>query len=149
MDRNITILDLNVDGLDRGQIRSKILDTWNAESQGSGIYRYNVETCSDNSRIYLLRPARLNKGCDFAIVSENFLKFKNGNDKPPKHDDIFNLIRDILENNIISKDEFQLSAERVYNCENISEVLSTYPNLLSTPNCKAERAVKLLKWIQK
>ena len=82
------IKTLNVDNLTRHQIRSKVLRTWDSQTPASGQHRYNVEECTDGSKIYLLRPANLNKGCDFVIVSENFLKFKNGNDKPPKHKDV-------------------------------------------------------------
>lgn len=141
------ILSLNVDSLNRQQIRSKILQTWDAETSGSGEYRYNVEKCKDGSSIYLLRPARLNKGCDFAIVSENFLKFKNGNDKPPKHEDVFELIRSLLRPDPSLKVAFIAAAQRIYDSENIDEVLSAYPTLSAVSGCGVERALKLLKWM--
>lgn len=138
---------LNIDNLTRQQIRSKLLQTWEAETQGSGQYRYNVEECADSSKIYLLRPANLNKGCDFVIVSENFLKFKNGKDKPPKHADVLELIRDVLSQNPTLKSEFISAADRIYICQNTCDVFSEYPNLIATQECKAERALKLLKWM--
>jgi len=51
-------------------------------------YRYFVEQLNDGTRIYLERPGRLNKGCDFVIYIENHIQYKNGNNKPPKHNDI-------------------------------------------------------------
>jgi hypothetical protein len=92
-----------------------------------------------------LRPANLNKGCDFVIVSENFLKFMNGNDKPPKHKDIVNIIREILREDIALKKDLRDAINRVYNCESIDDVLSKYKRLLKAPKC--ERLLKLLKWM--
>ncbi len=143
----MNILTLNVEGLNREQIRSKILRTWEAESSGSGKYRYDVEQCSDGSKIYLIRPANLNKGCDFVIVSENYLKWKNGNDKPPKHKDVFNSITHLFCEDKSLKDGFSGAVERIYACENIDKVLSDHPILLSTLKCEAERVLKLLKWM--
>lgn len=141
------IKTLNVDNLTRHQIRSKVLRTWEAESPGSGQYRYNVEQCADGSFIYLLRPANLNKGCDFKILSENFKKWKNGNDKAPKHDDVLDLLKDVLQEQPHLKEIMIPAIERVYNCENINSVFSHYPKLLSSQECKAERTLKLLKWL--
>lgn len=141
------IKTLNVDNLTRHQIRSKVLRTWDAETPASGQHRYNVEECTDGSKIYLLRPANLNKGCDFVIVSENFLKFKNGNDKPPKHKDVVNIIREILREDIALKKDLRDAINRVYNCESIDDVLSKYKRLLKAPRCKCERLLKLLKWM--
>lgn len=124
------IKTLNVDNLTRQQIRSKVLRTWEAETPGSGQYRYNVEECADGSKIYLVRPANLNKGCDFVIVSENFLKFNNGNDKLPKHKDIVNLIREILHNDNTLKEDLEDAINRVYRCENIDNILSRHKRLL-------------------
>jgi hypothetical protein len=141
------IKTLSVDNLTRQQIRSKVLRTWEAETPGSGQYRYNVEECADNSKIYLLRPANLNKGCDFVIVSENFLKFRNGNDKPPKHKDVVNLIKEILLEDITIKKDLEDTINRVYNCENINDILAKHKKLLKTEGCKSERVLKLLKWM--
>ena len=47
---------LNVDGLSREKVREKILRTWMEEDPGVGQYRYDVENCSDNSKIYFLLP---------------------------------------------------------------------------------------------
>jgi hypothetical protein len=56
-------------------------------------YRYDVERLSDGSWVYLLRPAGLNKGCDFVVPCENWLRCKNGRDCPPSHKDIINALR--------------------------------------------------------
>lgn len=144
---NIQTVNLNIDNLNREQIRSKLLMVWEAELPGSGQYRYNVEECADGSKIYLLRPASLNKGCDFKIISENFKRWKNGNDKAPKHDDVSDLIRNVLREDSTLKNDIVPAIESIYICKNTSYVFSEYPRLLATHECKAERSLKLLKWM--
>ena len=52
-------------------------------------YRYFVEQLADGKRIYLERPGALNKGCDFVIFIEDLYVYKNGNNKPPSHKDLY------------------------------------------------------------
>ena len=140
-------LSINVDGLSREKIREKVLQTWIKENPGTGQYRYDVETCQDGSIIYLLRPANLNKGCDFVIVSDHFLKFQNGNDKPPKHEDVFNLIRSFCTGNSPVIKAMKAAAQQVYECMKPDDVMDKNPALKGMANCTAERSLKLLKWM--
>ena len=64
----MNVKTLNIENLNREQIRSKVLRTWESELAKSVVYRYNVEECADGSQIYLLRPANLNKGCGFLLT---------------------------------------------------------------------------------
>ena len=73
----------------REELRKKILITYAIEDCETKI-RYYVERLSDGNRIYIERPAPLNKGCDFVIYVENLFIWKNGNDKPPRHKDLLN-----------------------------------------------------------
>lgn len=74
---------------DKLAIRIAILLQWSEEKEGEK-YRYFVHTFADGTRLYLERPARLNKGCDFVIFLENENLAQNGNDKPPSHKDLWN-----------------------------------------------------------
>lgn len=65
-------------------IRTFLIKKWISEIPRTK-YRYFVETLKNGSRIYLERPAQLNKGCDFVIYIENSYLWKNGNDRPPNH----------------------------------------------------------------
>ena len=58
-------------------------------------YRYFVETLDTGKRVYLERPGRLNKGCDFVIFIEDMAgcQWKNGNDRPPNHKFLLNDLR--------------------------------------------------------
>jgi hypothetical protein len=70
-------------------IRGFLLQQWIAESPHAK-YRYFVETLQTGTKIYLERPDRLNKGCDFVIFGENAYLWNNGNDRPPDHGFIIN-----------------------------------------------------------
>src|SRR3989442_15091263 len=85
-------LTIEVQAGTRAELRATMLSYWVRELPGAANvrnkYRYNVEKLADGSRIYLMRPTRLNKGCDFVIHCENFLTFKNGNSRPPSQTDL-------------------------------------------------------------
>ncbi|CAJ2376665.1 MAG: hypothetical protein MPK11_00610 [Gammaproteobacteria bacterium] len=70
----------------RAGIRRFLLLTWLKETREKK-YRYFVETLVTGKHVYLERPGRLNKGCDFVIYIEDMAgcQWKNGNDRPPSH----------------------------------------------------------------
>ncbi|MFA4946343.1 MAG: DNA adenine methylase [Candidatus Micrarchaeia archaeon] len=119
---------------------------WDDEVQHVMHYTYFVETIADGSRIYLKRPARLNKGMDFQVNAENFLKYENGNNKPPSHKDI---IKDLKNKKKEAPKKFAQLMKliaRVYNCEEPDEVLSG-SNLKFNSGATIELLLKLLKWL--
>ena len=75
----------------RAEVRKFLLDEWAKESVGRP-YRYFVEVLDNGKKIYLDRPGRVNKGCDFIIFIEDQFLYKNGNDKAPSHQE---LLRDL------------------------------------------------------
>ena len=92
-DNSTPIILANIEQFNnRADIRDFLLNQWKQEASQTK-YRYFVETLQNGNQIYLERPGRLNKGCDFVIFIENHLLFKNGNDKPPRHDFILNDLR--------------------------------------------------------
>lgn len=132
-------LELDVSHLNnKGDIRNYLLEKWSQEDEGLS-FRYFVERLSDGKRVYLERPANLNKGCDFVILAENLFKYKNGNDKPPKHVDLLYYIRHKKEN--ISSSEYRLlidSIYKIFQCENVSNMRFV--------DYKHELILKLSKW---
>lgn len=131
---------------DRAKLRTKILDQWSKEKPDTK-YRYFVEKLANKNQIYLERPGRLNKGCDFVIFIENHLIFKNGNDKPPKH----NFILDDLKNKkrqLIPKQWEQLlcAIDAIYNCKSYNNAISFCTKL---PNIgeSYELILKTLRWL--
>lgn len=144
---NSVSLNISIDNLnDKTSLRAFILNQWIFENSNSK-YRYFVEVLSNGNRIYLERPGRLNKGCDFVIYIENHILFNNGNDKPPPH----NFILDDLaaKKLIISQVEWtQLlqSIESIYNCEPFQTAITICNNL---PNFGEpyELILKTLRWL--
>lgn len=107
-------------------------------------YCYDVEELSDGSLIYLTRPTRLNKGADFVIHCQNFRKFKNGNDKPPSHDDLADEMKALVALSDGHKKEILAALRRIWDCENSKKVLGELK--LFKGNAKAERVLLLAKW---
>ncbi|MGR3913860.1 MAG: hypothetical protein OD918_04945 [Gammaproteobacteria bacterium] len=76
----------------RADVRQFLLATWAKEAVAQK-YRYFAEVFDDGKRLYLERPGRLNKGCDFVIYIEDSFLYKNKNDKPPSHAVLFSDLR--------------------------------------------------------
>lgn len=79
----------------RNDVRKRVLEVLMDEKPGTGSgelsskYTYFVETLSDENRIYLTRPAFLNKGFDFIVRVENADYGHKGSYKNvPSHRDI-------------------------------------------------------------
>jgi len=129
----------------KAQIREYLLNQWIFETPTTK-YRYFVETLSNGNRIYLERPGRLNKGCDFVIFIENHILFNNGNDKPPRHDFIIEDL--ILKKQNLSAQEFQnliLSITDIYNCISVTNAR----NHVQNQQCIGESyelVLKVIKW---
>lgn len=117
-------LNLNLpDTHDRKEIRDFVVDVFKAEQAGTGTgefstkYTYFVETLSNGNRVFLTRPAYLNKGFDFVVRVENTLFGNNQNN--PRHIDIIN--------DLIAKKEFDINSYydlynlivEVYRCKKI------------------------------
>ncbi len=131
----------------RTDIREHILNQWISENPNTK-YRYFVENLSDGNRIYLHRPAGLNKGCDFVIYVENILLWKNGNDKPPKHDFVLDDLRD--KKNLLPQTDWNviLSAiEQIYRCNTFQNSYSLLQNVQNINNGHSyELLLKVIRW---
>ncbi len=130
---------------ERADVRNHLLEIMKAEMPQTK-YRYFVEQLVDGNRIYLERPGRLNKGCDFVIYIENHILYNNNNDKPPKHDFLFYDLRRKREN--LNNDEWIIlinAIELIYN-SNFFEV--SYANIQSLPIIgeSYELVLKLVRW---
>lgn len=133
IDNRKIISSLNVsDFSNKKDIRTYLLKTWSNEAEAIQ-FRYFVETLSDGKRIYLERPAHLNKGCDFVIKVEDLICFKNGHDKPPKHDDLLKYIKD----NKLKISNLKKELKDIYDCKNITRKFI---------NIEHEIILKLSKW---
>ncbi|MBN1862073.1 MAG: hypothetical protein JW790_00295 [Dehalococcoidales bacterium] len=107
-------------------------------------YRYNVETIGDGRRIYLTRPAYLKKGFDFRINVEG-TTFQTGREYP-KHDDIFNDLREKRRVNPIICKRLHQAIERVYNCEDPDNILPECLDMKFGIGHPLDLILKVIKW---
>ena len=130
----------------RSDIRDFLLNQWMSEAPSTK-YRYFVETLVNGDRIYLERPGRLNKGCDFVIFIENHILFNNGNDKPPKHDFVLDDLVIKKQNlSLIEYQNFLKSITDIYNCSTINNALTHVQNQPSNGE-SYELILKILRWL--
>ncbi|MCC6549011.1 MAG: hypothetical protein IT279_02960 [Ignavibacteriaceae bacterium] len=130
----------------KAEMRKFILGKWSEEEPGMK-YRYFVETLNNNGRIYLERPGRLNKGCDFVIYMENQLVWLNNNDKPPNHDFILNDLRNKKAELTVDTWVILIHAiKKIYDCESYVSSFSELTALNHGRGHSFELILKTLKW---
>ena len=146
--KNHTHLAINIRSTERAAVRAEVFQYWISEQPGSptvrNTYCYDAETHSDGSLIYLTRPTRLNKGADFVILCQGFTKFKNGNDKPPSHNDLESEMKSLVSLSSAHKAEILTALRRIWDCESSKQVLEDLK--LFKGNTRAERVLLLAKW---
>ena len=140
-----------LDGTDRKSIRKQLVETFLEEEPGTGtgencsVYRYYVETLQEGNRVYLKRPARLNKGFDFEVNVENTLFGTTRRTQLPSHASIH---KDLLLKSSENADEFSKMGaliDRVYNCEKVDD--SEMVALKFDSGYTAEIMLKSIKWL--
>lgn len=134
----------------REELRKTIVSKFLEEKPGLGKgddashYRYNVETLSDDRRIYLTRPAYLKKGFDFRINVEGTI-FQTGHDYP-KHDDIFDDLSLKRQENPAMCMRLHQAIEQVYNCEDPEDILPECANIKFNVGHPVDLILKVIKW---
>ena len=134
----------------RAELRKIVVSQFLKEEPGLGggddasHYRYNVETLSDGRRIYLTRPAYLKKGFDFRINVEETI-FQTGQEYP-KHDDIFDDLREKRRENPAMCLRLHQAIERVYNCEDPESILPEYADIKFNVGHPVDLVLKVIKW---
>lgn len=140
----------------RQEIRSKLIMAFLAEVPGTGKgdnaskYRYFVETLSDGSKIFLERPAILNKGMDFIVNIENFVFNSNKPNKKgtfakisaPAH---HNILDDLREKKLSNPSEYKKLKIEIDNIFNVKPY--TYKNIKFKSGLPVEVLLGLIKWL--
>ncbi len=134
---------------DRNALRKKALKIFVKEKAGKGKkelasnYKYIVEELEEGNYVYLTRPVPLNKGFDFVIhVSDKI--FQNGKDYP-KHDDVFNDLRNKKEKDEVNfKKLFEL-IKRVHRCEEPDYILRNV-EISHSIGFHNDMILKTIKW---
>ncbi len=120
--KNLTIHFKN-----RKTIREKLIKEFLKEKPGTGkgeltsVYLYYVETLTDGRRIYLKRPARLNKGMDFEVNVEqtNFGTIRRT--AMPSHKSILKDLKSKKKKNPRNYKKVEALIEKIYSCEDVSD----------------------------
>jgi len=109
-------------------------------------YRYDVETLKDGKKIYIQRPAHLNKGMDFQVCAEGLVKYKNGKDKPPSHSDIFKDLKLKKSEDSNKFSQLKEMIHRVWNCEEPDDIIKK-SSISFTGGFSIESILKIIKWL--
>lgn len=129
----------------KAEIRDFLLRQWISESPQTK-YRYFVEILQGGKRIYLERPGRLNKGCDFVIYVENSYQWANGNDRPPNYDFVLNDLQQ--KKSQLTTDQwnsFLSAVNEIYNSNpyaNTTQFINELPHI----GHDYELLLKLIRW---
>lgn len=144
-------IDLKVKGYkSRQDLREIVVKKFLEEGPGTGTgddtshYRYNVETLANGKRVYLTRPARLKKGFDFLINVEG-MQFQT-NREYPKHDDIFDDLKQKQEKNPSMARKLYDAIKEVFECKDPDDVLPKYSSVNFGIGYSVELILKVLKW---
>lgn len=148
--RNDNSININLYNIEtyttRDTVRTFLLQQWAQEIVGNK-YRYFVDILVDGSHIYLERPGRLNKGCDFVIYAENKYLWNNGNDRPPNHDFVLNDLRNKRQQLNQSQWQNLLNAINViFNCDTYNAAFQQMGQLPVVNGHSYELLLKLIRW---
>ncbi|QCR22855.1 hypothetical protein [Pontibacter sp. SGAir0037] len=146
----ITEATLSVLG-DRFQIREQVVNVFLNEAPGRGNgdlcskYIYYVEDTISNKRIFLKRPARLNKGFDFEVHVESTLFGDKRKSTRPRHIDIYT---DLSNKKLESAAEYQKVRPlltSLYDCQELQP--SDYNSLNFKTGYPIDMMLKAIKWL--
>lgn len=131
---------------DKAILRKRLLTVFIEEDCKTKL-RYFVETLSNGKRIYIERPGRLNKGCDFVIYVEDLLLYKNKNDNPPSHKDLLNDLIDKKKE--MTNNEYSLllkAIEDIYKLKPYNTAIKHLNGITVNTGWSFELILKLTRW---
>ena len=136
----------------RGAIRKQVVRAFLREKSGTGRgelvsrYRYNVEMLRGGERVFLARPAALNKGFDFTVHLEGW-EFRPRHPKDmPRHADILEGLHTMkgVTPRIYSK-IVQPLIVRIFNCDAVQ--VSEMPRHKLPCGLSVESLLLCMKWL--
>lgn len=145
------VLEWIVRASDRSEQRRKLAEKWLEEAQFTD-YRYDVETCEDGKKVYLLRPTWLNKGFDFQVNVEGFESqtrvAKGGTKEMPSHEDVMDDLRKKVKDNKALTTELFEALSKVYDCIEPDEILLKKPELRKLKvGLPIDKTLRIIKWL--
>lgn len=134
----------------REQARKTLIQSFLNEKAGTGRkelasrHLYFVETLKDGRRIYLKRPASLNKGFDFEIWVKNWAQ---GRDGRPSHKLILRDLRRKCKKNSRKYISLKRAIDGVYRCQEPDKLVHKFRRLRFKTGIGVELLLKVLKWM--
>lgn len=149
----ITKINFTLSSTNRIDIRKDLIMDFLQEQAGTGsgvntsIYHYNVETLQNGARVYLKRPARLNKGFDFEVNIENMYFGSRRRTTMPSHKDIYNDLSAKKAENPQMFVQVKSIVDDLYNCRNVSDETMIALSLSFQSGYSLEAILKAIKWL--
>ncbi|MBM6690062.1 hypothetical protein H9X75_03100 [Fusobacterium mortiferum] len=148
----MTEIYFNLLGNSRESYRKNLILKFLEEKAGSGTgelsskYIYYVETTATGKKIYLLRPANLNKGMDFTVHLKDvqFRLIGPFKDRPTHSEIIQDLILKKEENNL-EYEKVKPLINKLFLCQAVSD--EEYRNLHFSKGIEIEGILKIIKWL--
>jgi hypothetical protein len=145
-------IDWKINENTRDKIRREVVNKFLSEPCGywlNGIkhvtrFKYFVEKCEDNRRIYLLRPTFLNKGIDFQVWVE---KIDGVHDKRPSHRDIFEDLKIKKQESPRDFPRVMQLINKVWECKEPDSVLEAKDKTYFQKGFPIDMLLKILKWL--
>jgi len=137
---------------DRAAQRRALAEKW-LEEEAYTNYRYNVETCRDGKRVYLLRPTWLNKGFDFQVNLEGFSSVtrtsrKGPTKEMPSHKDVVHDLAQKVSADPAAAPVLFSAVCDVYDCRDVADILANQPVLSDlSAGLSAEKLLLIVKWL--
>lgn len=148
----VNIIEFYLQGNSRESYRYNLILKFLEEEAGTGKgelsskYKYNVETTNSGRRIYLLRPANLNKGMDFTVHLENIqFRSKGAFKDRPTHSEI---IQDLINKKNENPKEYEKVKpiiQRLFLCQPVYDY--EYQNIIFSTGVEIEGILKVIKWL--
>lgn len=146
-----TTKTIKLAGSDRVSIRHELINIFLDEEPGSGTgelcshYIYFVEDLPTNQRVYLKRPAMLNKGFDFEVHAENLNFGVNRFKSRPSHSDVISDLNLKQAENPVLFQQVLRMIDDLFNCQEIDqEELQSFQFNKGFP---IEVMLKVIKWL--
>lgn len=144
------VVDWTLSAPDRRSLRQGVAEKWLEEEPFTN-YRYNVERCSNGSRIYLLRPTFLNKGFDFQVNVEGFRSVirsaKGPTKEMPSHADVIHDLKLKVSNCPDRIAAIFDAVAAVHDCMEPAAVLRENTGLDGQEGLPVDQLLLILKWL--
>lgn len=135
----------------RREVREELVNLFLSENPGTGTgencshYKYFVDTLENGNRVFLKRPARLNKGFDFEVHIENVSFSALRRQTMPSHRNIYEDLQNKMRLDPIAFVAVREFITRIYNCEEVSDEELRAINF--NIGHSTEIVLKAIKWL--